>query len=356
MCDIPNTILEKIDGCDIFLADLTFVGESVSGNSDPQKMPNCNVVFELGYAAKCHGFSSLVGVVNEAFGKSDGQIFDIKRRACISYNMPHDPDPSRYGKERKRLSKTLEDVFRLTLDTVVAERRKESVGQEAGEFAQMCLKHGERILHGRFLEFSKLPASSIVIQGNERFQLDFAELHARLQSEGLILATQASSLSWGNDVTKSEINLAGMICDAYAGDFESFKNLYRTNQMPAARLDSSGQVPSLLHADTVQKNIICRVHRYCQLLAKLEVLTPWTIGVSLVGAEGFRLVTNSDKSPRACDENVIQLSPAVVSDVTHVATPNATARQLRRPLDELCRHFGWPKNIGSTTAEASRFG
>lgn len=344
MCDIPNTILEKIEQCDIFLADLTFVGESISADGNRQKMPNCNVVFELGYAAKYHGFSSLVGVVNEAFGENEGQIFDIKRRACISCNVPRDADPNRYSKEKERLAKTLEEVFRLTLDTVVAKRREASTSRDVDEFERVRIEQASRVLRGEFHGFGKFPATAIIIKTAQRSELEFEALHDILRSHGLSPDTQASSLSWGERNSKTEVTLGGLVVDAYGGDYESFKHLYRTLQMPAGRLDSSEQVPALIHAATVQRNIICRVHKYCRLLDTLHVPTPWRIGVSLVGAQGFKLVSDSDESPRACDKNVIHVQSTVISDATRITDADSTARELRRALDELCRHFGWPTN------------
>lgn len=121
MCDIPNTILKKIRKCDIFLGDLTIVGKS-EGTS-PKLLPNTNVVIELGYAARHLGFSALVGVMNEAFGKVEGQVFDIKRRDCLRYSLSLDATKEQRDKARKVLGKQLEEVFRVTIEQVVIPRQ-----------------------------------------------------------------------------------------------------------------------------------------------------------------------------------------------------------------------------------------
>lgn len=342
MCDIPNTILEKIRECDIFLADLTFVGESTSRSNGPQKMPNSNVVFELGYAAKCHGFSALVGIVNEAYGKSEEQVFDIKRRACIAYDVAQDAPRKELAKKRDALSRQLEEVIRLTLNEVIAKRRKEVTQLEQRDFERIRSEHANLLLQGRFHGFSRLPATSIVIQGRSQSEVEFPALHAQLQSIGLNPDTQANSLSWGDDTETAEITLSGLITDAYGGDYQSFKNQYRFTK--AGRHDSSGSTPSFIYAASVQKNIVRRVHRYCQLLDSMQVTPPWTVGVSLVGAQGFRLVSEAEESPRTCDEEIIHLAPSTIAGASDAADTNSTARQLRRALDELCRHFGWHDN------------
>ena len=51
---IAETILQKVEDCAVFVADLSFVGESKSGFSNtsgkPRQFPNPNVLIEYGYA------------------------------------------------------------------------------------------------------------------------------------------------------------------------------------------------------------------------------------------------------------------------------------------------------------------
>ena len=52
--DIMNSIFEKIDDCDLFIADVTIVGQysiPVEDGEDPivKYLPNPNVILELGY-------------------------------------------------------------------------------------------------------------------------------------------------------------------------------------------------------------------------------------------------------------------------------------------------------------------
>jgi hypothetical protein len=55
---------------DIILADLTFAAKTKA----VKNLPNANVVFELGYAARHLGFRSLVAVMNTAFGSPKGRF------------------------------------------------------------------------------------------------------------------------------------------------------------------------------------------------------------------------------------------------------------------------------------------
>lgn len=87
MPDIVNTILQKIDECDLFIADLTFISKTIS--DEPQNFfPNPNVIFELGYALKAIGSSRIICIMNTSFGNPDKLFFDLlHRRWPITYSL-----------------------------------------------------------------------------------------------------------------------------------------------------------------------------------------------------------------------------------------------------------------------------
>lgn len=82
---ITATILEKIDRCDIFLADVTPVAET----DDGKKVPNPNVMGEFGYALRAHGHGRILLSLNRAFGAINELPFDIKhQRLSLHYTAP----------------------------------------------------------------------------------------------------------------------------------------------------------------------------------------------------------------------------------------------------------------------------
>jgi hypothetical protein len=124
MCDIPNTILEKIRKCHVFLADLTFVGRSDSplAGEEPQLIPNPNVTLELGYAVGAKvtdtsdGFDRVIAVMNTAYGKPNEQMFDIKRRQPIRFDLPENADKSAI----QRVQESVTEDIRTALQTILA--------------------------------------------------------------------------------------------------------------------------------------------------------------------------------------------------------------------------------------------
>jgi hypothetical protein len=90
LVSIPQTIFGRIDRCAVFVGDITLVGQAwpKTEGDQPQKLPNANVMLELGYAAKAIGWKRIIGVMNCAYGKPDEQIFHfLQHRWPLQYTL-----------------------------------------------------------------------------------------------------------------------------------------------------------------------------------------------------------------------------------------------------------------------------
>lgn len=96
--DIADSIFDKINSCNIFIADISFIGKVESG----KKIPNPNVMIELGYAAKKIGWENVVCVFNSKYGNVENLPFDLRARKIVQYSIT---DTANKTKERKDLSK-----------------------------------------------------------------------------------------------------------------------------------------------------------------------------------------------------------------------------------------------------------
>lgn len=85
--DIAATILAKIDGCDLFLADVSIINPETTA----RKTPNPNVMYELGYALKALGEENIVLVANKDTTNTTDLPFDIRNRRMIleSFEEPN---------------------------------------------------------------------------------------------------------------------------------------------------------------------------------------------------------------------------------------------------------------------------
>ena len=80
--DLVSSIFEKIDDCDIFIADISII----NFDSKERLMPNPNVLLELGYAAKTIGWSNIICIFNSEFANIEDLPFDIRFRKPVVYN------------------------------------------------------------------------------------------------------------------------------------------------------------------------------------------------------------------------------------------------------------------------------
>ena len=120
MCDIPNTILDKIAACDVFLCDVTLVW-SYEGKASRQKMTsNPNVLFELGFAAHAIGFDRVIGVMNTAYGVPEDQMFDTKRRWAVRFNLSESSSPPEIKNAQRSLTADIKEALETILSKSVS--------------------------------------------------------------------------------------------------------------------------------------------------------------------------------------------------------------------------------------------
>lgn len=81
--NIGDTIYEKIDRADIFVADVTIINSGTAG----RKTPNPNVLIELGYAIKALGWNRIILLYNMDFGNVEELPFDINHQRMTGYSL-----------------------------------------------------------------------------------------------------------------------------------------------------------------------------------------------------------------------------------------------------------------------------
>lgn len=91
--DIVNTILEKIDASECFVADITPVGQI-----GQKQIPNPNVMFELGYATSSLKSNRVILICNTAYSNLGELPFDLGLKRIISYEL----DTSTSGEDKAK--------------------------------------------------------------------------------------------------------------------------------------------------------------------------------------------------------------------------------------------------------------
>ena len=121
---ILDAILEKIDNCTAFVADVSIINSSDVRRDRPARpTPNPNVSIELGYAIKSCGWDRILPVCNDYYGTIDQLPFDIPERRVISYTLSEAPTPEEVKAAKEKLTgifkNRLKDILRLKHETIL---------------------------------------------------------------------------------------------------------------------------------------------------------------------------------------------------------------------------------------------
>lgn len=109
---VTDTILKKIEACDVFAPDFTFVATSEGG----KLVPNPNVMLEYGYALRAKGHHIMMPVMNTAHGSPEKLPFDMGHlRHPRTYHLDRTATQAERRAVRKNLSNEFENVLRLMI-------------------------------------------------------------------------------------------------------------------------------------------------------------------------------------------------------------------------------------------------
>jgi hypothetical protein len=108
--DIAKTILEKIDSCFMFVADISIItAPDITG----KKTPNPNVLFELGYAQGVLGEENIIMVFNNAFGSIEDLPFDLRGKRIMQYSCHKEMSDPEKASAKSELVKQLNRAIKL---------------------------------------------------------------------------------------------------------------------------------------------------------------------------------------------------------------------------------------------------
>lgn len=167
---IAETILRKIDECELFLADVTFVGQTRANDilaeaaKSRKLLPNANVLIELGYCLGKRGPTRLIMVMNSHYGPPSGLPFDLAhRRHPIQFSLaPDATEPTRL-EQRQLLVSQLKDAIRTGR---LALREAVGTGPNNGA-TKRVVQSGSFMPNGRLMEFDQEGVKTEVMWRNQ---------------------------------------------------------------------------------------------------------------------------------------------------------------------------------------------
>lgn len=141
---INATILKKIEACDIFLADMTFVAQTEGG----KLTPNPNVMGEYGYALKALGHERILLAMNTAFGPPEQLPFDLKhQRFPLQYDAPVDIQNAPRRALRRDFGRKLADAIIPVAAAARALAQRTNADTEA-RARELAMEHRAAFMRG----------------------------------------------------------------------------------------------------------------------------------------------------------------------------------------------------------------
>lgn len=138
--DLVSSIFSKIDECDILLADISII----NSNSELRKVPNPNVLIELGYASARIGWEKIICLFNKDYGRIEDLPFDIRSRKPLLYSTQNKET------DKKNLKKILKIQIQNVIDNHIGNKKYiKSIKSEIDFGLQSILIELAKILYFR---------------------------------------------------------------------------------------------------------------------------------------------------------------------------------------------------------------
>lgn len=107
---IPGKIVEKISKSDVFICDLTPIGESFD---EKKRIANPNVLIELGFAVAELGWDRVIILLNTNYGKlPDDLPFDVDKHRATPFKIVDKSDKNGKG----QLTQILKDAIKIIIE------------------------------------------------------------------------------------------------------------------------------------------------------------------------------------------------------------------------------------------------
>ncbi|ROI11997.1 hypothetical protein [Epilithonimonas hominis] len=148
--DIVQTIFDKIDICNIFIADVSIVNKNIFNIG--RKTPNPNVLVELGYALKTLGKERVILIINNSFCKIDDLPFDIRQNRITQYTLSKTKEIKHSNNLKDTLKKALKDII-LNYESIEKQINKNENRQHDLKIFENFKNEFDEVLLKEILEF-----------------------------------------------------------------------------------------------------------------------------------------------------------------------------------------------------------
>ena len=128
--DLVSSIFNKIDSCDIFVADISII----NANTNSRLSPNPNVLLELGYASHAVGWNKLICAFNSEYAKVEELPFDIRTRKPIIYNTT-----TSTSEAKKLFSNSLSQTINGIVNNILIDKNEYVISKRTIDLAMQAI-------------------------------------------------------------------------------------------------------------------------------------------------------------------------------------------------------------------------
>lgn len=191
--DIVRTIFDKIERCEIFVCDVSIIGETAG----KRKTPNPNVLLELGYATRRLGWERIICVFNDTSGELPHDLpFDLRTRRIMRYRFTGETS------EKSQTRKNLTDTFVIAIQQILKDNPPPRA-LPLGEKEQIERQRDIRVLRGVF-ECFNTDALDIFFNNREQGLIPIEVLFAEERLQAL---TRSSHYHFYDNKLKQKIHI-----------------------------------------------------------------------------------------------------------------------------------------------------
>ncbi len=297
---IVDTILAKIRNCQVFLADVTFVGSTKNHKAKNQRskktrsnakyLPNPNVMYELGYASAVLSDRQLIMVMNTEYGSPDRRVFNVShRRAPLKFSLDPDIGKAEKRQEHEKVRDKIKHAIQMMIadgvfEGIEAEKAKSERDRTEAFEAKRSEFHKKIKKNEFYLSLNDRPALALYIIPQSPLQepLDWGK-HYKGADHGM---KPLCAAGWNN----ARITSSYLMNDdrTRSKEIESVVTLERnTGIIQATSIYSMtyqhGQTDKMfLRIEAIQGEIGEIVSRYLMMLQNVGVDGPWFVGMALL--------------------------------------------------------------------------
>jgi hypothetical protein len=332
---ITDTILKKIEACDLFLADMSFVAETTAG----KLVPNPNVMGEYGFALRANTVERILLAMNTAFGPPDGLPFDLRHmRHPAQYALVEgSPDADRRA-ARKRFTATLERNFEAAVRDVLAaplpgieDRWAEAEAVLQGLHQQPFMMPVPVIVSGPKLLIEVVPLAAL-----EGVALSPTRVKA---ARPLFPPSVMAKIDEGTDETHWWTSGLPRHVGANLNPETDWVfrltngGLFQIQQTIGRRIDDDPDIP--VPGQEIEAHLVNAVDRAAKVAAAVGLSGPALVGASLEGLEGVEIHRSRGRTRR------LKKNSAGLGIVKLEALSAPTADGLQRLMDQMWLVGGW---------------